>query len=123
MTWGLGRLRVVAGLEMRTDENHTQGVGILGYAEVLGGRGTLGAELRYQGWVEKWLAVHGGLMGNIAPESLFGGVVGAKLVLPMGDRFGLFVEPEFAAFPLGTDRPDNSVLMWFLLTGGVRASF
>jgi hypothetical protein len=119
--WRLARVRLTAGAEIRYDEAVHEGLGIRGFSE-LEGRVTLGAEVQFRHWVSNWFGVHAGITGLIAPQTLVGPSVGARLVFPFGKRVGLFVEPSFAALPIGSDLPPGSVLIWGLLSGGVRVS-
>lgn len=115
--WNRARVRIVAGLDMQNDEDESAALGFRAFAE-LEKRGSAGGEARYIRWLSRHFGVHAGVIGTVAPETLFGGGIGATLVV--GNRSGLFIEPAFYALPLGSDLPDGSVLMWGLLTAGVR---
>src|SRR5690606_21188432 len=119
--WQRARTRIIAGVELRDDEDEVSGLGIRGFAEIEG-RGSVGLDLRYQRWIVPAIGVHAGAIGTVAPETLLGAGVGARLVIPLGRRAGLFVEPAFYALPIGSDLPDDSVLFWALLSGGLRVS-
>ncbi len=117
--WQRARTRVSAGFELRSDEDADQGYHFRGFAEIER-RGSVGAEARYALWPRRRFGVFTGLTGTIAPETLFGGSLGARYVIPFGDRVGLYVEPSFAVLPLGSDLPGDSPLFWALLSAGVR---
>lgn len=119
LEWQRARLRVIAGLDMRVDEDESEGVGFRAFAEVEK-RGSVGGEARYLRWMSRSIGVHGGIIGTVAPETLFGAGVGATLVIPFGRRVGVYVEPSFSALPLGSDLPGDTILMWALLSAGVR---
>jgi hypothetical protein len=82
-------------------------------------RATLGGEARYLRWASRSVGAYAGVTGTIVPETLFGGTVGARLIIPMG-RAGIFVEPSLSVLPLGSDLPQNGPLIWTLLTIGLR---
>jgi hypothetical protein len=116
--WRRARMRLVTGVDLRTDESESEGMGFRAFVEVEG-RGTLGAEARYLRWATKGVGAYAGLTGTIVPETLFGGTVGARFIIPMG-RAGIFVEPSLAVLPLGSDLPQNGPLIWALLSLGLR---
>jgi hypothetical protein len=119
--WRLARVRLTAGAEIRYDEAVHEGLAVRGFSE-LEGRVTLGGEVQFRHWISDWFGVHAGITGLVAPETLLGPCVGARLAFPFGKRVSLFVEPSFAALPIGSDLPRGSVLVWGLLAGGVRVA-
>jgi len=119
LTWGRARTRLIAGFDMRSDEAEQEAMGFRAFAE-LEQRGGIGGEARYSRFLGRAVAGSVFLTGTVAPETLFGGGVAATFAIPFGPRFGVFVEPAFAALPLGSDVPDDSVLMWATLALGVR---
>lgn len=119
MAWRRARARVVAGVDLRTDEDEAEGLGFRVFAEVEK-RATVGGEARYEYWPSHGIGAYGGLIGTFAPETLFGAGVGVTLVVPMGRRAGIFIEPSFSALPLGSDLPGKNVLVWGLLSAGLR---
>jgi hypothetical protein len=116
--WQRARLRLSGGLDLRDEEDPVQGFGFRGAVE-LEKRGSIGGELRYSRWLGRGFGGFVGVSGVIAPETLLGGTAGATFIIPLGKRTGLFIEPSIAAFPLGSDLPDHSVLIWGLLTVGI----
>ena len=119
LEWQRARTRIIAGFDLRSDEAEQESLGLRAFAEIEQ-RGGIGGEARYSRWLGRWLGGYMHLTGTVAPETLFGGGVGATFVLPVGRRFGFSLEPAFAALPLGSDLPDGSVLMWATLSLGVR---
>ena len=119
LEWQRARTRIVAGLQLRTDENESDGTAFRAFAEIEK-RGSVGGEARYARWIHPTVGVYAGVIGTIAPETLFGGTFGGHFIIPFGERVGIFVEPSFSAMPLGSDLPGDSVLMWGLLSAGVR---
>lgn len=120
--WTRARARLLAGVDLRYDEDTSEGYGFYGFAE-LEKRATFGAEIRYQRWISRTIGLHAAVLGTIAPETMVGLGVGGRLGIPIGKSLILFGEPGFAVFPLGTDLPENNVLLWFTLIGGVSVPF
>jgi hypothetical protein len=119
MHWQRARFRLAAGLDLRSDESDDEGLGLRVIAE-LEKRGSLGGEVRYSRFISRGFGAYAGVCGTAFPETLLGATAGATIVIPLG-RVGLFIEPSFAALPLGSDLPDDSVLFWGLLTVGINA--
>ncbi len=113
------RLRILTGFNLRDEEDQGNALGVRAFVE-LERRGSLGGELRYERWMTKTVGVYCGLTGTIAPETLFGGGVGATVLFPLGKRGGLYLEPSFQALPVGSDLPHGSVLIWGLFTVGIQ---
>jgi hypothetical protein len=118
VAWARARTRVIAGVDLRSDEAMTDGFGVYGFAEVER-RATFGAEARYERWLTPTIGVHVGFLGTIAPQTMFGPGVGARLGLPIGKKATLFLEPGFAVFPVGSDLPKGNVILWGTLSGGI----
>ncbi len=119
MQWRRARLRVLGGVDWRSDEDKADAFGLRAFVEVEK-RASVGAEVRYERWMARDFGVWAGLTGTIAPETLFGGGFGCTAIIPFGKKVGLFIEPSFQAMPLGSDTPGDSVLIWALLNAGVR---
>lgn len=117
LAWQRARFRLIGGVDFRSSEMPRDGLGVRGVIE-LERRATLGAELRYSRWLGRGFGAYAGLTGTLAPETLFGATAGVTAVIPLG-RAGLFIEPSFSALPLGSDLPEDSVLLWALLSVGV----
>jgi hypothetical protein len=119
LVWRRARLHVTTGLDLRDDEAQSDALGFRAFAE-LEKRGSIGAEVRYERWLTHNVGVYGGLIGTVTPETLFGGSVGADLVMPFGKRAGLFLEPSFSALPVGSDLPSTTPLIWVLFSAGIK---
>jgi hypothetical protein len=117
--WRRARTRILAGFDLRSDEDEEQSLGVRGFAE-LERRGGVGGEVRYERWLGRGLGGFVFATGLIAPETLVGAGFGATFVIPFGRRAGFSIEPAFAALPLGSDVPDDTVVMWATLSLGVR---
>jgi hypothetical protein len=113
------RLRILTGIDLRDDEDESDALGFRAFVE-LEKRGSVGAEARYERWMTHTVGVYCGLTGTVAPETLFGGGVGATVVIPFGKRAGLYLEPSFQALPVGSDLPHGTVLVWGLFTAGIQ---
>lgn len=119
LSWRRARTRIVAGAELRSDEGPGTGWGFRAFAEIEK-RGSLGAEVRYTLWPSEHFGAFAGATGTVTPETLFGGVFGARFLIPAGKGLSIFLEPSFSAVPVGSDLPGDSPLYWVLFTGGVR---
>jgi hypothetical protein len=119
MAFRRARSRIVGQLEMRVDDDKKNGMGAVVFAEVEP-HASVGGSLRYLRFLSTTTYLFAGITGVGAPHTLFGGELGAQFHI--GDALGLFVEPSFAALPLGTDLPQDHVLVWGLLTLGIHAN-
>lgn len=119
LEWRRARFRVLGGVDLRSDEGPADALGFRAFVEVEK-RASVGAEVRYERWMARNFGVWADLTGTVAPETLFGGGFGCTAIIPFGKKVGLFVEPSFQALPLGSDTPGDSVLIWGLLSAGVR---
>ncbi len=119
MTWRRARLRMIGGVDLRSDEGPADALGLRAFVEIEK-RAGVGAEVRYERWMARNFGVWTHLTGMVAPETLFGGGFGCTAIVPFGKKVGLFIEPSFQAMPLGSDTPGDSVLIWGLLSAGVR---
>jgi hypothetical protein len=105
-------------VDLRHDEARSSGLGVYGFAEIER-RATFGGEVRYERWWTETIGFHAGFIGTVAPFTMVGVGVGARLGFPIGKKLTLFLEPGFAVFPMGSDLPDHSVIVWGTLAGGV----
>lgn len=119
LSWRRARLRLVGGVDLRSDEGPADALGFRAFAEIER-RASIGAEVRYERWMARNFGVWAGLTGTIAPKTLFGGGFGATAIIPFGRKVGLFIEPSFQALPLGSDTPSDEVLLWGLVAMGAR---
>lgn len=119
LDWRRARLRMIGGVDMRSDEGAADAFGLRAFVE-LEKRASVGAEVRYERWMARNFGVWANLTGVVAPETLLGGGFGCTAIVPFGKKVGLFIEPSFQALPLGSDTPGDSVLIWGLLAAGVR---
>ena len=117
--WRRARLRINTGIDLRSDENEADALGFRVFAEIEK-RATVGGEARYERWISHNVGAYGGLIGVVTPETLFGGTVGATVVVPFGKRVGLFLEPSFSVLPVGGDLPSTGPLIWMLFSAGIK---
>jgi hypothetical protein len=118
VSWVRARTRLLAGIDLRNDEAQSDGFGLYGFAEIER-RATFGGEVRYERWWTSTIAFHASILGTVTPESMVGLGVGARFGFPIAKKATLFLEPGFAAFPIGSDLPGKSVLLWGTLLGGI----
>jgi len=116
--WARARTRIIAGVDLRSDEFLTDGLGVYSFAEIER-TATWGAEVRYERWWTPTVGFHLSAIGVIVPESMVGPAVGARFGRPLGKKATVFLEPGFAVFPIGSDRPGGNVILWAMLNGGV----
>jgi hypothetical protein len=119
LEWRRARFRVLGGVDLRSDEGPADALGFRAFVEVEK-RAAVGAEVRYERWMARNFGVWANLTGTVAPETLFGGGFGCTAIIPFGKKVGLFIEPSFQALPVGSDTPEDGVLIWGLLSAGVR---
>jgi hypothetical protein len=116
--WERARTRVLGGIDLRNDEYKSDGIGFYGFAEVER-RASFGGEIRYERWWTSTIGFHAAVVGIAFPETLLGLGVGSRFGFPIGKQVTLFLEPGFSAFPIGSDLPKGSVLLWGTLLGGI----
>jgi hypothetical protein len=119
VSWQRARTRAVVGLDLTPDEAAYQAFGFRGFVE-LERSTSVGASVHYARWVAPSFGLFVGLTGVIAPSTLFGGEAGATFLIPLGKKVRIFIEPEIAALPIGSDLPKDSVIIWALLSAGLR---
>jgi hypothetical protein len=115
------RTRLIVPIDVRIDEDMDEGFAVVGLFEIAP-RASLGVDLRYLRWVGSNVVGFVGVSSVLAPRTLFGVDFGISFYLPARpSRLSLFIEPSFAALPLGSDLPDDRVLFWALLAVGAHA--
>jgi hypothetical protein len=119
VSWQRARTRAVGGLDFAVDEVGYNAFGFRAFVE-LERRATLGGSFFYTRWVAPKFGLFAGCTGVAAPEHMFGGTAGALFLIGLGEKVDIFIEPSIAALPIGTDVPDGSVIVWALLSAGLR---
>lgn len=117
--WQRARGRVVVGFDLGNSEHGSEAYGARAFIE-LERTVSVGGELGYVRWFTPELNFFFGGVAVLAPETLFGGVVAATYVLPMGEKFGIPIWASINALPFGSDRGADGVVVWTLLGVGVR---
>lgn len=117
--WRRARTRLLAGVDLRSNEWEKDSLGFRGFAE-LEQRGSVGGEVRYERWLSRAVGGYVHASAVLTPETLVGAGFGASFVIPFGKRVGFAIEPSFTALPLGSDVPDGTVVLWGSLSLGVR---
>jgi hypothetical protein len=117
--WQRARGRIVLGFDLGNSEHGSEAYGARAFIE-LERTVSVGGELGYVRWFTPELNFFFGGVAVLAPETLFGGVVAATYVLPMGDKFGIPIWASINALPFGSDRGADGVVVWTLLGVGVR---
>lgn len=117
--WQRARGRIVVGFDLGNSEHGSEAYGARAFIE-LERTVSVGGELGYVRWFTPELNFFFGGVAVLAPETLFGGVVAATYVLPMGDNFGIPIWASINALPFGSDRGADGVVVWTLLGVGVR---
>lgn len=112
------RSRLVFPFDFRVDEEPREGLGLVAFVEVEP-HVSLGGEVRYMRWFWPNIVGFVGATGVVAPQSLAGLNFGFQAHLPLGKGTSLFLEPSFAVLPIGTDLPDNRLLLWGLVCLGL----
>jgi hypothetical protein len=117
--WQRARGRIVVGFDLGNSEHGSEAYGARAFIE-LERTVSVGGELGYVRWFTPELNFFFGGVAVLAPETLFGGVVAATYVLPMGEKFGIPIWASINALPFGSDRGADGVVVWTLLGVGVR---
>jgi len=121
VSWQRARTRALVGLDFGVDEVGYNAFGFRAFVE-LERQATLGGSFFYTRWVSPKFGLFAGCTGVAVPEQLFGGTAGAEFLIPLGSKADIFIEPSIAALPVGSDVPDDSVIVWALLSAGLKFS-
>ncbi len=111
------RTRLRASVLWQTEEGNS-GMSAIAFVEIEP-HTSFGNEIRYTYAFSRRMEAFGGATGTWVPHILIGGVAGATFLFGKSEM-RLFVEPSISALPFGTDLPTSGVLMWGLLSVGVR---
>jgi hypothetical protein len=113
------RTRLRFGGDLRIDESPDDIFEFGAIAEVEP-RSGFGADLRYARAAGDRFVIDAGLLGIVAPASLYGACAGLMYRLPISKRSQILVGPEADFFFLGSDLPDGTVIWQVRLVGGLR---
>ena len=113
------RTRLRIGGDLRIDESPDDILEFAAIAEIEP-RSGFGADVRYARAAGDRFVVDVGLLGIVAPASLYGVCASFNYRLPISKRAQVTVGPEADFFFLGSDLPDGTVLWELRLQGGLR---
>jgi hypothetical protein len=113
------RTRLRLGGDLRIDESPDDILEFAAIAEIEP-RSGFGADVRYARAAGDHFVVDVGLLGILAPASLYGACASLNYRLPISKRTQVVVGPEADFFFLGSDLPDGTVLWEIRLQGGLR---
>ncbi len=113
------RTRLRIGGDLRIDESPDDILEFAALAEIEP-RSGFGADVRYARAAGDRFVVDAGLLGIVAPSSLYGVCASLTYRLPISKRAQITVGPEADFFFLGSDLPDGTVLWQVRLQGGLR---
>jgi hypothetical protein len=115
----LTRTRLRLGADLRIDESPDDILefGLLAEVEPKSG---FGADVRYARMAGDRFVFDAGLLGILAPGSLFGVCVGLTYRLPLSKRSQITLGPEADFYLLGSDLPDKTVIWQMRFQGGLR---
>jgi len=117
--WQRARTRLILSLDLGSDEHAQDAYGVRTFVELERSL-SVGAEFGYVRWVIPELNFFFGGVAVLAPETLFGGTAAANYTFPLGKRVGIALFTSLSVLPLGSDRPGDGVVMWWLLGLGIR---
>lgn len=114
------RTRLRLGADLRIDESPDDILEFAALAEIEPQSG-FGGDLRYARMVGSNFMVDAGILGIVAPASLYGVCAGLTYRLPISKTVQVTFGPEADFFFLGTDLPSNVVLWQMRFQAGFRA--
>lgn len=116
------RTQLRAGVELALDDRKIDAVRALVIGEIEP-RPAVGFDVEWCHHLSKTLFLQAGVVGFIAPQSMFGVTAGMRIQIPMGTHVKLMFGPQLAGFFFGTDVPDGTVVIHGLLMAGIDVTF
>ncbi len=113
------RTRLRIGGDVRIDESPDDILEFALQAEIEP-RSGFGADVRYARAASEHLVLDAGLIGILAPASLYGVCGGVTYRLPIGKHAQITFGPEADFYFLGSDLPDGTVIWQLRFQGGIR---
>lgn len=113
------RTRLRIGADLRIDESPDDIFEFAALAEIEPKSG-FGADVRYARMAGEHFVVDVGLLGILAPSSLYGACAGLTYRMPLSKKVQLTIGPEGDFYFLGADLPDGTVIWQVRLGGGLR---
>ncbi len=114
------RTRLRIGGDLRIDESPDDILEFALLAEVEP-RSGFGADLRYARAAGDHFILDAGLLGILAPASIYGVCAGLTYRLPLSKHAQITLGPEADFYFLGSDLPDGTVIWQMRFQGGLRA--
>jgi hypothetical protein len=118
-TFGRTRSRLRVGGDLRIDESPDDILEFGALAEIEP-RSGFGADVRYARAASERFVFDVGVLGILAPSTLYGACAGLTYRLPISKKTQLTFGPEADFYFLGTDLPDGTVIWQVRLQGGFR---
>lgn len=115
----LARSRLRLGADLRIDESPDD-IMEFGLLAEIQPRSAFGADLRYARAAGDHFRLEIGILGILAPSSLYGACAAAVYRLPISKKTTIELGPEGDFYFLGTDLPDGVVIWQMRLQGGIR---
>jgi hypothetical protein len=84
---------------------------------------SLGGAFAWAHRLGRWFEVHVGITGVIAPQSMLGPLLGARVRIPVAKGLFVVAGPDVKVFPIGSDVPDGTVVVVALASAGLHADF
>jgi hypothetical protein len=117
--WQRARTRLILSLDLGSDEHAQDAYGVRTFVELERSL-SVGAEFGYVRWVIPELNFFFGAVAVLAPETLFGGRRPPTIRSRSASAWGCALFTSLSVLPLGSDRPGDGVVMWWLLGIGIR---
>jgi hypothetical protein len=115
------RTRLRLGGDVRIDESPDD-IFEFGFDAEIEPKSAFGADLRYARATGRHFVLDAGVIGFVAPASLYGALAGVSYHLPLSANLSLVLGPEADFFFLGSDLPDGGVLWEVRIQGGLHVS-
>ncbi len=115
----LTRTRLRLGADLRIDEAPDD-IFEFGLLAEVQPRSALGADLRYARAAGDHFRLEVGILGMLAPSSIYGACAGLVYRLPLSKKATIELGPEGDFYFLGADLPDGVVIWQMRLQGGIR---
>jgi hypothetical protein len=113
------RTRLRLGGDVRIDE-FPDDIFEVGLDAEIEPKSSVGADLRYARAASDRIFFDAGIIGILAPSSLYGVVGGVTYRLPLGKKAQITLGPEADFYFLGSDLPDGTVIWELRFQGGFR---
>jgi hypothetical protein len=113
------RTRIRIGADLRIDESPDD-ILEFGLQAEIEPRAAFGADVRYARAAGDHFVLDAGVIGFLAPASLYGVCAGLTYRLPLSKKVQITLGPEADFYFLGSDLPDGTVVWQLRFQGGFR---